>query len=546
MRKFSLLWYGSGLLVFLTLAFNCNAMSPCPEKTSTENSPHKISNITIRAQSIFDEEDTNRYLLHRLANQFHVSTESSVIKDRLPFKPGDTITHAQLAEAERIIRKEVYIRDAKVVFAETCNIDEEVTIEVTTWDNWSMLPTVSFGRKGGKNKFELGIKEDNLLGKGIQLSAEYKTDEQRSGYRFKIGSQIPFIPYSRMLIDVEDNDDGSIIQFDAERPFYQLSSEYGWFINFLDFEKDDEIFQNGTTQRLFAHTGGQITLAYGRLIHQADNQYHRVTVGYTKQEDTFDTVQTNQVSALTSLPENRNFSYPWIEYQYLQADYQVMKDIYLTNQQEDINLGWQHTFKLGLETQPLTNNDYGVHAQWQWKKGYLWPQTLLLFGGQLNKTYHVQERDLLYANLTAEFFYRFAPKFGVYTLTQLTAGKNHYADLPLALGGESGVRGYPLQYQHGNYRAINALELRYYPNWNVYRIFDIGFAAFADVGKAWQNNSANPNEYKGTLASTGLGARIYSSRSSHQHVIHVDIAKPLTGGPNVDSWQWRMLVKQSF
>ena len=223
-----------------------------------------------------------------------------------------------------------------------------------------------------------------------------------------------------------------------------------------------------------------------------------------------------------------------------------MKDIYLTNQQEDINLGWQHSFKLGLETQPLTNNDYGVHAQWQWKKGYLWPQTLLLFGGQLNKTHHVQERDLLYANLTAEFFYRFAPKFGVYTLTQLTSGKNHYADLPVALGGESGVRGYPLQYQHGNYRAINALELRYYPNWNVYRIFDIGFAAFADAGKAWQNESANPNEYSGILASTGLGARIYSSRSSHQHVIHVDIAKPLTGGPNVDSWQWRMLVKQSF
>ena len=162
-------------------------------------------------------------------------------------------------------------------------------------------------------------------------------------------------------------------------------------------ENDPKIFQNGTTQRLFAHAGNQFTLAYGRLIHQADNQYHRLTLGYTRQEDTFYSAPTNRRSALTSLPENRNFSYPWVEYQYLQADYQVMKDIYLTNQQEDINLGWQHTFKLGLETQPLTNNDYGVHAQWQWKKGYLWPQTLLLFSGQLNKTYHVQERDLLYA-----------------------------------------------------------------------------------------------------------------------------------------------------
>lgn len=50
---------------------------------------------------------------------------------------------------------------------EICNIDEEVIIEVIIWDNWLMLFIVSFGCKGGKNKFELGVKEDNLLGKGI-------------------------------------------------------------------------------------------------------------------------------------------------------------------------------------------------------------------------------------------------------------------------------------------------------------------------------------------------------------------------------------------
>ncbi|WP_181405076.1 BamA/TamA family outer membrane protein [Aestuariibacter sp. GS-14] len=534
------------LLASIIVAFECGANTPCPNTTPQQSDSIKVDKVVISTQNIFDDSDTEQYLLHRLANQFHISTKPTVIEERLPFKEGDIVTAEQLAEAERIIRKEVYIRDASVAFSDTCNIDEAVTVEVTTWDNWSMLPTVSFGRKGGKNKFELGVKEDNLLGKGIQLSAEYKTDEQRSGYRFKVGSQIPFIPYSSMLIDVEDNDDGSIIQFDAAKPFYQLSSENAWFINYLDFDKEDEIFQNGASQRIFGHTGNQLILAYGMLLANTDNQYHRLTLGYTQQEDQFYNVEHNEFTALDTLPQDRKFSYPWVEYEYLQADFQVLQDIYLTNQQEDINLGWHHTFKLGVETNPFANANYGLHAQWRWQKGYMWPTTLLMFSGQVNKTYHVQDHDLLYANLTAEAFYRFASKFGIYNLTQVTISSNNYADLPIALGGESGVRGYPLQYQHGDHRAINAFELRYYPKWNLYRMFDIGLAAFADVGKAWQNNTSNPNEYTGTLASTGIGARIYSNRSSHKHVIHLDIATPLTGGPNTDSWQWQLQVKQSF
>lgn len=49
-----------------------------------------------------------------------------------------------------------------------------------------------------------------------------------------------------------------------------------------------------------------------------------------------------------------------------------------------------------------------------------------------------------------------------------------------------------------------------------------------------------------TLASVGAGVRIYSTRSSHQGVVHIDIIKPLVSAETVDSWEWRLQLKEYF
>ncbi|MFT4938986.1 MAG: hemolysin activation/secretion protein [Paraglaciecola sp.] len=115
--------------------------------------------------------------------------------------------------------------------------------------------------------------------------------------------------------------------------------------------------------------------------------------------------------------------------------------------------------------------------------------------------------------------------------------------MPNAIGGNNGVRGYPLQYQHGEQSALLSAETRYYPNLNLYKLFDVGFV---DAGKARSGNFAALNESNSIIASVGLGARIYSSRSSYRNVVHIDIAKPMTNSIHIDSWEWRLQVKHSF
>ncbi|MDZ7902446.1 MAG: hypothetical protein U5L01_07855 [Rheinheimera sp.] len=105
-------------------------------------------------------------------------------------------------------------------------------------------------------------------------------------------------------------------------------------------------------------------------------------------------------------------------------------------------------------------------------------------------------------------------------------------DNPLSLGGDTGLRGYPVQYQHGLERTLATAELRWYPKITLYQILDMGLVAFVDAGKATGGDLADPqanapfmanqlmpahqdllmpNEAQSWLGSVGVGARFYSS-----------------------------------
>ncbi|MGJ8674354.1 MAG: ShlB/FhaC/HecB family hemolysin secretion/activation protein, partial [Pseudoalteromonas sp.] len=145
-----------------------------------------------------------------------------------------------------------------------------------------------------------------------------------------------------------------------------------------------------------------------------------------------------------------------------------------------------------------------------------------------------------------EYFSRYSDLIGMYARFSGTSSNNNFLDKPFTVGDDSGVRGYPLQYQHGDTSFSSSLEARFYTDYNILKILDLGFVAFADAGKAWGGEQAAFNETDSLLTSVGAGVRLYSSRSSHKSVVHMDIAKPFETSDNVDSWQWRLQIKQSF
>lgn len=506
-----------------------------------------VKKITITNNSIFDVSEQDSMALHYLANWMHINTKKDVILERLPFKEGQELDAQDLLEAERIIRSQAYIRDAKITFKQSCDIAEPTEVEIQTWDNWSLIPTVSFGRKGGHNKLSFGVKEDNVLGTGIRARFKYNSDEQRTGYQFTLKSAFPLVPYSTILLNFLDNDDGQLTQVEFDKPFYHLQSENMFNLSYLTDEKIEDVFQNGLIRNSFDVKTHRYAISYGWQVASEMNQSTRIKLGYVDESAQFLPADIFSNSDALFLPHDRDYQYPWIGLEYLQRDFKTMSDIYLIRQTEDINLGWHHEIKLGVELNDLIpGSDMGYHLELWSSKGFELNDNLLLISikgeAQIN-TFHGDHFSLT-GNF--EYFKRYSNFISFYSRLSGTLSNNSYLDMPITVGDNNGVRGYALQFQHGDHSLTSSFETRFYTDYSILKLLDVGFVVFADAGRAWSGEQAQFNETDSILSSLGAGVRLYSSRSSHRSVIHMDFSKPFATSENVDSWEWRLQIKRSF
>ncbi|MFT5234744.1 MAG: hypothetical protein ACI90A_000105 [Shewanella sp.] len=507
----------------------------------------KLHKIIVTSHPIFDESDPDSFFIHDWANYLHINTQESTILDKLTFTEQSSVSQKDIDEAQRILRYEPYIRDAKISFTERdpdADVPEEgEVVLVETWDNWSLLPTVSLGRSGGDSKFSIGLKEDNLLGLGIRTRIKYKSSNDRTGYKFAVKAPLDsLVEHSTIAASFHDNSDGQAIQFQFDKPFYSLDATNMYGVSYLDDLRTDKIRQNGMNINEFEHSQDYFNLQYGWRINNTTNSRTRLITGVTRDKSEFANLEQYPD---TALPQDRDFLYPWVAYEYLQDDYKVLNNVHLINYNEDFNLGWHHYLKLGLETQDIDNSSVGYHIDWKTTRGYLSDEDLMLLSFDGKGVFATQQKDFYKVNAMAEYFYQINPKWTAYAKTRLSTSKNNYLDKTFALGDDTGIRGYPNDYQHGDNQWLFTAELRNYPNINLYQFAELGWAAFVDVGQATGGQDEG-NEVSGPIGSVGVGARVYSSRSSYGNVAHIDISMPFTTGVEINQWEWRFQVRNRF
>lgn len=102
-----------------------------------------------------------------------------------------------------------------------------------------------------------------------------------------------------------------------------------------------------------------------------DKATTRIKIGYVDGSLLFEPNNILADADALFLPGNQDYQYPWIGIEYLERKLKTMYDIYLINQTEDINLGWHHEFKLGLELKDVSQGmDMGYHVTLQSSKGF--------------------------------------------------------------------------------------------------------------------------------------------------------------------------------
>jgi hypothetical protein len=509
---------------------------------ANDNECDQTPKVRFKTNDIFDLDDPDTIFVHYWANFFHIKTKDITLGNESAFfiRKCD-ITQADIDELERHLRKQKYIREARITEGE----DEKIDVE--TWDNWSLMPTVDFGRKGGINKYTIGIKDRNLLGLGIDAEFEYFSNNQRTGYKFD--TQFPLFLNENMTasIKLSSNDDGSSQAFFLNKDFVSFDTSQAYKVGFDNFNQIDSQFQNGLTVAEYKHDKSYSTAQWQWLFSDSDNETLRYGIGYIREKHQFSNILLPTIASSGFLPEDRDYQYPFVSIDYLQKNYRKLSNFNLINQIEDFNLGWHVSGLIGRE---FANTMQSPAVIWQmsFSKGLQTSDNgFLFFDGHFEgeRISNSDSKDRTQLSFSTEYFHQFNDNWGGYFKNANTISKHPFLDSPVALGDDSGVRGYPLNYQHGERTTQFTLEARYYPHINIYKLFELGGAAFIDAGKAF-GNSPVANVNTSVLASVGIGARFYSTHSSDAQVIHLDLVKPLSTDTNVNGIEFRITTKHSF
>jgi hypothetical protein len=512
-----------------------------------------IGAVRVVAKDIFDPEDPGEdRKLFRLANRLHRTTRTAVVESQLLFRPGDVFSPELIAESARILRTNDYLYDVDI--RPVLRDDGKVDVEVTTRDLWTLAGGASFGRAGGRNSTSFSLQDTNFLGTGkeVALARIGTIDLVRFTDPNLLGSRV------RLLLSYADNSDGGRQRLEVEQPFYSLDSRWAAGLRSFRDERLESLYTLGKIETSFRHRTDSVEVYGGFSPGLVDGSTHRWEAGFTYARDDFALSSKpfflfkGLLPEALPLPPDRTLSYPWVRFESVQDRYVVEKDLDRIQRSEDLNLGRQYSLLLGLSSPRFGGDAQRWIAQTAISDGWRpAPGQIVLF--QLGGSTRWAQRDA--ENLVAGGRVRwYVRDFGEHVFyASLGADLAHRLDGEdqLLLGGDSGLRGYPIRYQAGDRRFLLTLEQRFFSDREVFHLAHLGAALFFDAGQAWFVDTLTLRDRalrqeRRVLKDIGLGLRVGSSRSARGGVLHLDVAFPLDGARSLQRVQWLVSTADTF
>ena len=514
-----------------------------PDDATLERSGARIGEIRFKALQLFDiggrDQDSK---LFRLGNRLHIRTRDATIADQLLFKAGDLYSASAVTESARILRSTRYLRDA--IIRPVAWHDGVVDLEVTTQDVWTFNPGLSFGRRGGKNTGGFELEELNFLGLGTQLGIGFKSGIDRDSksifYRDRqLGSS-----WWDLSANYSDNSDGRLAELSLTRPFYSLDTRRAGGVSLSDDLRTDSRYDLGKIIDKFETHAKSATAFYGFSNGLSGGWARRYSFGATYDDRQFDDAPGAVETLL--LPPGRKLVYPWLAAEWVQDRFATARNRDQIEKIEDYALGWSLRAQLGYASSSLGSDRDAFVFEGSASTGYELStrQSLLL---SADASARVESGRLANGLLGAEarYYFRQSPRRLFFMDLAATAGSNLDVDNQVLLGGDNGLRGYPLRYQAGTGRWLFTAEQRVFTNWFPFQLFNVGGAVFYDMGRVTGRDPLG-SAPQGLLKDVGFGLRFGNSRSALGNVLHVDFAFPLDGDSSIRSMQVVVETKRRF
>jgi len=517
-----------------------NAPPTFPE---LEAAQARIGEVRVRTEDVFDTQDAKEAgALYRWANALHIQTRTGVIENALLFKRGDPVSVAVIDETERLLRGERYLYDVQI--RPTAYRDGVVDVEVVTRDSWTLVPGLSAGRAGGENTSGIRLREYNFLGTGTTLGIGHSNGVDRSSNQLLVSNDRVFGSRTAATLSLASNSDGERYAASVVRPFYSLDATWGAGATAVKDNRIDAVYNAGNVVSEYRHRQQQAEVFAGWSRGRVDGWVQRYSVGVSLLDDAFEPEPGR--TAPSALNADERLVGPFVRYELIEDRYAKVINRDMIGVPEFLALGLASTVQLGWASTALGSSHDAVLYQASVSRGFVpSPEQTLLASASIEGQYtdgHVRKQLF---GVEGKYYLQQSKRWLFYAAASGDMLTNPDVLDMLLLGGDNGLRGYPLRYQAGDRRALLTLEERIYSNLFVWNLFRVGAAAFVDVGRAWGGphvNTVNP----GWLADAGVGLRLSSVRLSTKDIVHIDVAFPFNATPDIKKVQVLVKAKTSF
>jgi len=446
-----------------------------------------------------------------------------------------------IEETERLLRGKHYLYEVHI--RPTAYHHGVADILVVTRDTWSLDIGLSASREGGANKGRISITEENVLGTGILLGLSYSSDVDRSGTTFQIADTNLFGTRGAIAYSYANYDDGNNQSFSLQRPFYALDARWAAGFSAAESDATDALYNAGNNISEYRHRR-QVADVFGGWSRGLVGRWtRRYSVGLLYQDDDYE-LEPGKAPP-ERLPSDLTLAGPFVRFEVLEDAYRTDVNLNLIGRVEDFAMGVQAQLQLGRALTEMGSS----RDSW-------------LYNANLSNGFDITRNSFLLANIGASgryadqgennalgagarYYHRHGRHLVYYAALSADAVDNPDVPGPLQIGGDSGLRGYPLRYQSGERRMLFTTEARAYTDWYPFRLFRVGGAVFYDTGRAWKGENQNTVN-SGWLRDVGFGLRLLSARTSKGNVLHVDVAFPLDRDQSIESVQFLVKARAAF
>jgi hypothetical protein len=344
---------------------------------------------------------------------------------------------------------------------------------------------------------------------------------------------------------IGENSDGYDRRFLFVRPFFALDSRRSNGISFAAIDRTDPLYDRGEIISDFQHTLQHHEFVAGWSRGLSNGWVRRYSTGLIYDDHEFASTP-GTLDPDTLVPDDREYLYPYFGYELIQDHYVEAENFDRIGRVEDRFLGTRLAFRVGYAPTAFGSSADSWHYDALFSNAIIaGKKTSLTVATSVYGRFEESEAKNLLASFEARFHRRLTRRQLFYASLSGAVGDRLDLDNQLLLGGDSGLRGYPLRYQGGDSKVLLTLEHRIFTDWYPWRFFNVGGAIFFDAGKAWGENPVGGPPL-GLLRDVGVGLRLGSNRTGEGGVLHIDFAFPLDGEESIDRFQILIDARSTF